>query len=587
MPSPLHRSSAIRDTLLRCRRQLLAIGLFSLCVNVLMLTSSLYMMQVYDRVLASGSTETLVLLSVIALGALGVMAALDAIRARVLGRLGTWFEAHLAPEALSRGLEAALADLPYRAEALRDLGVIRSWLTGSGMLALFDAPWVPVYIAAIYLIHPLLGHTAVVGAVLLFALARLNEALMQRQIRNAGEAAMAAARTAEALMRNAEVIDAMGLHKDLTVSWQQQNHQALRLQERAAEWGGLISAITKAVRQALQMAALAVGALLVIQHEATGGVMIGASIILSRALAPVELAIGSWRSLVQTREAARRLTALFDRPRLRPETLALPKPRGHLSVEGLVYAPSPTSQPLLRGVSFTVQPGEALAVLGPSGAGKSSLARLLVGTRRPRSGCVRLDGADVSTWDRSDFGQHVGYLPQEVALFDGTVAENIARLGPASAEEIVEAAQIAGAHELILRLPQGYETRIGEQGGLLSGGQRQRIGLARALLRRPRLIVLDEPNANLDAEGEAALNQAIAAMKREGAVIVIIGHRPSILNQVDTVLVLRQGTVEMIGPRREILDRLNQRSPRPASLRPTAGAANQQIAQIAQPLPQD
>jgi PrtD family type I secretion system ABC transporter len=544
-----------------------------------MLTSSLYMMQVYDRVLASGSTPTLVLLSVIALGALGVMAVLDAVRSRVLGRLGTWFEAHLAPEALSRGLEAALSDLPYRAEALRDLGVIRAWLTGAGMLALFDAPWVPVYIAAIYLIHPLLGHTAVAGALLLFALARLNEVLVRRQIKNAGEAAMAAARTAEALMRNAEVIDAMGLHKNLTVSWQQQNHQALRLQERAAERGSLISAITKAVRQALQMAALGVGAALVIQHEATAGVMIGASIILSRALAPVELAIGSWRSLVQAREAARRLNALFDRPRLRPETLALPKPRGHLSVEGLVYAPSPTSQPLLRGVSFAVQPGEALAVLGPSGVGKSSLARLLIGTRRPRAGCVRLDGADVSTWDRNAFGQHVGYLPQEVALFDGTVAENIARLGPASAAEIVDAAQIAGAHELILRLPQGYETRIGEQGGLLSGGQRQRIGLARALLRRPRLIVLDEPNANLDGDGEAALNQAIAAMKRDGAVIVIIGHRPSILNQVDTVLVLCHGTVEMIGPRSEILDRLNQRSPRTASLRPSAGAASQQIAQ--------
>jgi ABC-type protease/lipase transport system fused ATPase/permease subunit len=243
-----HRSSMIRDTLVRCRRQLLAVGLFSLCVNVLMLTSALYMMQVYDRVLASGSTPTLVLLSVIALGALGVMAALDAVRSRVLGRLGTWFEAHLAPEALARGLEAALSDLPYRAEALRDLGVIRAWLTGAGMLALFDAPWVPIYVAAIYLIHPMLGHTAVAGALLLFALARLNEVLTQHQIRNAGEAAMAAARTAEALMRNAEVIDAMGLHKNLTASWQQQNHQALRLQERAAERGSLISAITKAVR---------------------------------------------------------------------------------------------------------------------------------------------------------------------------------------------------------------------------------------------------------------------------------------------------------------------------------------------------
>src|SRR3954468_17250493 len=258
MPSPLHRSSAIRDTLLRCRRQLLAVGLFSLCVNILMLTSSLYMMQVYDRVLASGSTETLVLLSLIALGALGIMAALDAVRSRVLGRLGTWFEAHLAPEALTRGLESALAELPYRAEALRDLGMIRAWLTGPGMLALFDAPWVPVYIGAIYLIPPLLGHTAIASALLLFALARLNEVMTRRQIRNAGEAAMAAARTAEALMRNAEVIDAMGLHKDLTVSWQRQTPRALRLQERVAERASLITAITKPVRQALQMAALAV-----------------------------------------------------------------------------------------------------------------------------------------------------------------------------------------------------------------------------------------------------------------------------------------------------------------------------------------
>jgi PrtD family type I secretion system ABC transporter len=560
----------------RCRQTFLSVGLFSLLINLLMLTVSIYMMQVFDRVLASGSGATLVYLTLIAVGAIALLAGLDAVRTRLLGRASLWLEHKLAPATFGRAVESALTDQPYRTEALRDLGTLRSALSGPAVLALVDAPWVPIYLAVIYLLHPLLGHIALAGALGLFSIALLNHAATQHLLHQANAASVTSLHRAEASVRNAEVVDAMGLLPGLTQRWAGIHDVGLVLHARAGDRAAVIQALSRFSRLAVQIALLGAGAWLVLQHELTGGAMIAGSIIMGRALAPVEQAIGTWKQVVAAREAYRRLTAFFARPAYRPDGMPLPAPRGHLTVENLSYG-VPGKPPILRSISFALPSGEALAIIGPSAAGKSTLARLLVGSRKPNAGTVRLDGADLFTWPRAEIGRYVGYLPQDVELFAGTVRENIARLTEADPARIVEAAQMAQAHDLILRLPDGYDTQIGEQGTILSAGQRQRIALARALFGQPRLIVLDEPNANLDSEGEEALCQAIAAIKQTGAAVIVIGHRPSTLAQVDKVLVLRQGTVELFGPRQAVLDRLAARNvtalrprPMPAEAFPAA-----------------
>jgi PrtD family type I secretion system ABC transporter len=562
-------SNSLSAAFARCRSAFLSVGAFSLIINLLMLTTSIYMLQVFDRVLASHSLETLTYLTLIAASALALLSVLDVTRARILTHTSIWFERRLSPAALARALEAALRSLDYRTESLRDLGSLRGFLGGTGILALFDTPWVPVYLAFVYLLHPLLGHIALAGAVILFALALINDRVTHSPLREANDASTKALRATEASLRNAEAIDAMHLLPGITRRWQREHWRALDRQAQAGDRAGLVLGASRFCRLFVQVAVLGTGAWLVVRHELTSGAMIAASIIMGRALAPVEQAIGAWKQAVEAREAHRRLQTFFARPRLRPEALRLPPPRGYLAVESISYALPGAIRPILRGASFAVRPGEALAVVGPSAAGKSTLARLLVGTREPSAGTVRLDGADVFAWPRDDIGRHIGYLPQDVELFAGSVAQNVARMNEGDPAEIVRAAQVAQAHEMILRLPQGYATEIGEQGAFLSGGQRQRIALARALFGEPKLIVLDEPNANLDGEGEEALNQAIAAMKRRGAAVVVIGHRPSILAQVDKVLVLVDGQVEQLGPRTEILERLTRRNLAPV---PNAGS---------------
>jgi PrtD family type I secretion system ABC transporter len=541
----------------RCRQPLLWIAAFSLLINILMLTSSLYMMQVFDRVLASGSLATLAFLTLAASVALALMSALDFIRSRVLGQLGEWLERRLAAPALERSLDGVLAGRGDRMDALRDLEGLRGFF-GGGVTFLFDAPWVPVYLAVIYLLHPVLGHMAVGAAVVLFALALLNSHVTAKPLSAAGMAGRRAMRTAESALRNAEAVEAMDLMPGLIQRWEADHESQLGHQAAVAVRSAVLVNITKFLRQMVQIAILGLGAWLVVRHEITGGTMIAGSILLGRALQPVELAVGGWKQVSNARAARQRLEEFFNRPQRRPAGLPLPAPKGHLTVENLIFRLPEGQKPILSGVSFEVLPGEALAVIGHSAAGKSTLARMLVGLHPPTAGTVRLDGAEIFSWRRDDIGRHLGYLPQDVELFAGTIADNIARLRTPDAEAVVKAARLADCHEMILRLPNGYDTEIGEGGAMLSSGQRQRIGLARALYGTPKLVVLDEPNSALDVEGDEALNRAIATIKEAGTTVVIVGHRPSTLAQADRILMLKEGRLHMFGSRADVIERLTR-----------------------------
>lgn len=551
----------LRAALAACRREFWIVGLFSGVVNLLQLTVSIYMLQLFDRVYATRSADTLWLLTLIALAALVLLAVLEACRGMVMARLATWVEARVAPEGFLRGIEAELRGRPYRMEALRDLGLLRGWLVSPGALAVYDVPWVPIYLAVIFLLHPWLGWMALAGAMLLFVLTLATEWLTAPLLREAGARQIASQRRAEATARNAEVIDSMGMARPLLALWQASLEQAAEPARRAADRAAVLLAIGRFARLTLQVGILGLGAWLVLRQEVTPGASIAASIILGRALAPVEQLIGGFKQLVAARAAYRRLVQFLLLPRLRPEGKPLPAPAGRLAAERVVFAfPSPGGAgpptPVIKSVSFALDPGESLAVIGPSAAGKTTLLRLITGTLAPSAGVVRLDGADVHLWPREDFGRHIGYLPQDVELFEGSVFRNIARMQEAAPEAVYEAAKLAGCHEMILRLPQGYETEIGEGGQHLSGGQRQMIGLARALFGGPRLVVLDEPNSNLDGEAEARLVGTLAELKRRGTTVVLVSHRPALVQAVDKVLLLKEGMVEMFGPRAEVLKRL-------------------------------
>jgi ATP-binding cassette subfamily C protein/ATP-binding cassette subfamily C protein EexD len=560
-----------------CRKEFVAVGLFSGVVNLLQLTVSLYMMQVFDRVLATRSIDTLLFLTLIAVAAILLLAVLEAVRGRVMQRAAAWIEARVAPEGFERALEAQLRGRPYRMEALRDLGFCRSWLGSPGALAVYDVPWVPIYLAAIFLLHPVMGWIALAGAVLLFLLTLVNELTTSSLLRQANTAAMAGQRRADAIARNAEVIDSMGMTPAVMRSWRASMAATVAPQQKAADRAAVLLSCTKFFRLAVQLAILGVGAYLTLQQEITSGASIAGSIIMGRALAPVEQLIGGWKGLVQTRQALKRLTAFLAMPRLRPPGLALPEPTGRIAAERVSYGMPGQPMPIIKGVSFALAAGESLAVIGPSAAGKTTLIRLLIGTLAPTAGAVRLDGADVYTWKRDDFGRHVGYLPQDVELFDGSIFSNIARMGEAEPEDVFAAAMLAGCHEMILRLPAGYDTEIGEGGQHLSGGQRQMVGLARALFGKPKLVVLDEPNSNLDGDSEAALQRALDGLKAQATTVVLVSHRPTLVQGVDKVMLLKDGAVEMFGPRAEVLKRL-MTPPRPAEI-----AAPPAVARIAAP----
>src|SRR5919107_28551 len=550
-----------------CRKQFILVGVFSGVVNLLQLTTSVYMMQVFDRVLASRILDTLYFLSLIAIVATLVLALLEAVRGQVMQRLAAWVEQRGAPEGFVRALESRLRGRPYRMEALRDLAVCRSFLGSAGALSLYDVPWVPIYLGFIFMLHPIMGFIALGGAVILFGLTLTSELSTSKLLKEANTANMTSQRRAESITRNAEVIDSMGMLPAVIGQWRDSVAAMTEPQQRAADRAALLVAATKFFRLAVQIAILGVGAYLVLQQELTSGASIAGSIIMGRALAPVEQMIGGWKQLVSARQSFRRLQTFLALPRLRPPSLPLPEPTGQLAVERVSYAFPGQGVAMIKGVNFALKAGESLAVIGPSAAGKTTLIRLLIGTLPASAGTVRLDGADVYQWMREDFGRHVGYLPQDVELFDGTVFANVARMGEAEPEEVYEAARLAGCHDMILRLPDGYETEIGDGGLHLSGGQRQLIGLARAMFGRPKFVVLDEPNSNLDGDSEAHLIGALERLKEMGTTVVLVSHRPTLVQGVDKVLLLKDGAMEVFGPRAEVLKRLMAQN-RPAEVPP-------------------
>lgn len=530
---------------------------FSLVSNVLYLAMPLYTFQIYGRVLVSQSQATLLVLTFITLFVFVISSVIDDYRARVLINYGTILDQRVSGRVFSALFDAAVRGDPgARAQALRDLDTFRQTLTGVGAAAFFDLPWIPVFLIVLFAIDPLIGVVTTIGAVVLFGLALAQERATRPPLKDANDAALRSYSFTDAALRNGEVVRAMGMLPTLGAAWARHRRVAIERGAVASERNTAFGDAIKAVRMAMQVLIVAIGAYLILKGKIHSGMLFANMILTSRALAPIERLVGAWDGLNNGMRAGERVSRLLERAEPAPAATSLPRPLGRLSAEQVTYAP-PGAKPILMGVSFAIEPGEALGIVGPSGAGKSTLARLLMGVWRPINGVVRLDGADVFTWDRADFGRHVGYLPQDTELFAGTVRDNIARFREdITDEQVVAAAQMAGVHELILRMPKGYETDVGEGGVTLSAGQRQRVGLARTLVGDPAFVVMDEPNASLDADGEAALMNAIEAMKARGATIVLISHRTPIFRTVDKVLLLRDGRVEMFGPRDQVLGRL-------------------------------
>ncbi len=551
----------LADAMAAVRRGFRAVVPFSLAINLLMLVSPLYMMQLFDRVLTSRSLDTLLMLFLIAALALATMGVLEGARSQVLIRLGVWLDRRIGPDVLASGIAAALHQgAPSSAQALRDITTVRTFLSGPGVFPLLDAPWAPIFLITIFMLHPWMGILSLIGALILFALGVLNEIVTREPLKDAGQASIQALQRAEAALRNADAIESMGMSRNVVRRWNEDNLHSLLLQAEAGTRSGVITAASKFLRLLLQIGMLSVGAYLAIDNQVTPGAMIAGSILMGRALAPVEQAIGTWRSLVTARQAYQRLKAAMAKTPAREPGMPLPPPSGRLEVEELTFGHPGAREPQLRGITFALEPGEAMGLIGPTAAGKTTLARLVVGNLTAQHGQVRLDGMDVARWNPDDRGRHMGYLPQDVELFGGTVRENIARMGDGDPDAVVAAAELAGAHDMILRLEDGYDTPIGEGGMALSGGQRQRIGFARALYGAPRLVVLDEPSSSLDRDGEANLLKAMERLSEQGVTVIVIAHKPALLDPVHKVLVLRDGRMADFGDRDAIVGKLKPTS---------------------------
>jgi PrtD family type I secretion system ABC transporter len=537
--------------------------LFSLVSNVLYLALPLYTYQVYGRVMLSQSQATLWVLTLVTLFVFGISGVIDDVRARILINYGVALDQRVSGRVFASLFDAAVRGEPgARAQALRDLDQFRQTFTGVGAAAVFDVPWIPVFLIVLFIIDPLVGVVTLVGAILLLLLAIRQTQAMAPAMKDANEAALKSYGFTDAALRNGEVVRAMGMLPTLGSAWARHRAVTIERGAAAAEYSNSYTDLIKFVRMGMQVLIIALGAYLILKGEIHSGMLFANMILASRALQPIEKIVGSWEPLSNMVSAHERLQNLLSKAEPAPSGTQLPRPSGKLSVEGLNFAPPGATKLVISGVQFAIEPGEVLGVIGPSGAGKSTLARLLLGIWKPLQGVVRLDGADVFTWDRADFGRYVGYLPQDTELFSGTVRDNIARFrDDVSDEDVVEAARMAGVHDLILRLPKGYDTEVGEGGVVLSGGQRQRVGLARAVLGKPAFVVLDEPNASLDAEGEDALMRAIEQLKVNGATVVIISHKPSVFRSADKILVLREGRIELFGPRDQVMARLVKPAP--------------------------
>lgn len=547
----------ITEALLNFKKVFYTTAVFTAVINLLMLAPSIYMMEVYDRVLASRNEFTLYMLSFMVLAIFALINILEQMRTMVVIRVGSKMDDFLNQRIFTASFEHNLKKSGVNAgQALNDLTTIRQFVTGNGLFAFFDAPWFPIYLIIIFIFNFWLGVFASISVAILIALALLNEAVSKAPLNEANTIAVRSSAMATNNLRNAEVIEAMGMLSSMRKRWYETHKKFLSLQSIASERSSKVTAVSKFIRISVQSLVLGVAALLVIRGEVTGGMMIAGSILLGRALGPVEQVIAisrQWRGTVIAYERLRDL--LVENP-LRPAAMSLPVPTGQLSVEGVTAAPPGSSVPVLAQLNFAINAGDVLGVIGPSGSGKSTLARLLVGVWPTLAGKVRLDGADIYQWNKEELGPNLGYLPQDVELFAGTISENIARFGEVDAEKVVEAAKLAGVHDLVLHLPKGYDTPIGDGGAGLSGGQKQRIGLARALYGLPSLIVLDEPNSNLDDVGESALTQAIVKLQKLGKSVILISHRPNIIKVTNRLLVLRDGINQAFGPTDQVLQHL-------------------------------
>ena len=575
-------TSELREALSACWHAFIAIGLMSGLVNILYLTGSFYMLEVYDRVLPSRSVPTLVALSILALTLFAFQGVLDVIRSRVLVRIAATLD-----ERLSARVYDIVVQLPLRTRAqgdglapLRDLDQIRSFMVTTGPLALFDLPWMPIYVLICFLFHPWIGVAALIGAFILTSLTLASEFMTRRPSRMAAMHVGQRNALAEAGRRNAEVLRAMGMAPRMAKIWGEANSKYLASHQQTSDAAGGLGAASKVLRFILQSGVLGLGAYLVIQQQATAGIIIASSIIVARALAPVELAIANWRGFVSARQSWKRLSDVLNAMDNTQEPMPLPAPKTNLVVETVTAGPPGVQRLVIQDVNFALKAGQGLGVIGPSASGKSSLARVIVGVWTAVRGKVRLDGAALDQWAPAELGRHIGYLPQDVELFAGTVGQNISRFEEnAPSEAIIAASQAAGVHDMIVRLAEGYDTQIGEAGAVLSAGQRQRVALARALYRDPFLVVLDEPNSNLDADGDKALAQAILSVRKRGGIVVVVAHRPSALAGVDLVLAMFNGKAHAMGPRDEVLAKLfgppqgAPGAPAPVAPAPAAAAA--------------
>ncbi|MGY8526621.1 type I secretion system permease/ATPase [Paracidovorax citrulli] len=556
------------------------VGVFSMFINVLGLVPAIYMLQVYDRVLPSQNGVTLVMLTLIMLGLYAFSGALEFIRSFIVIRVGAKLDQHLNTRVYTAAFETNLRQKGVNAgQALNDLTQIRQFLTGNALFAFFDAPWFPIYLAVIFLFDFWLGVFALCGSIVLVALAIINQRISAKPLKEASQLSVQSGNLATNNLRNAEVIEAMGMLPQLMGRWAKLNAGFLAAQAEASEKSAVVTSITKGVRMSLQSLVLGLGAWLAIQGDITSGMMIAGSILMGKVLSPLEQVIGVWKQWGTARVSYQRLVELLDANPERVAGMQLPPPTGKLSVENVAAVAPNGKTPVLRDVTFALQPGDVLGVIGPSASGKSTLARLLVGVAPAVVGKVRLDGADIYQWNKDELGPYIGYLPQDIELFAGTIAQNISRFGPIDHEKVIAAAQLASVHEMILRFPQGYDTPIGDGGAGLSGGQKQRIGLARALYGAPPLIVLDEPNSNLDETGEAALARAIGMLRQAGKTVVLVTHRTSSIAVTTKLLLLVDGQARMFGPTQQVLASISK----PAVTKPVQAAAEPGAAPAAPP----
>ncbi|QJQ96050.1 MULTISPECIES: type I secretion system permease/ATPase [Halomonadaceae] len=544
----------LQRALKTCKSSFISVGFFSMFVNLLMLVPPMYMLQVYDRVLSTQSVDTLIMLTIVVVFLFMIMGGLELVRSRILVRVGNRLDTNINARLYSAMFRRSVVSQGRQtAQPLNDLTSLRQFLTGNGLFAFFDAPWVPIYLGVLFLFHPWLGIFATVAGLILLGLAVANEKATKTLLAEASSENIKAQELANSNLRNAEVLHAMGMLPGIMGRWANKHHEFLAKQSQASDRAGALTNTSKTLRMLFQSLILGLGALLVLRGDMSPGMMIAGSIIMGRALAPIDQMIGSWKGFVSARSAYGRLNDLLTQIPDEQRRMSLPAPKGDINIESVAAAPPGVRMATLRGINFTVPRGEHIGIIGPSAAGKSTLARVLLGIWPSQVGKVRLDGADITQWNRDELGPYIGYLPQDIELFDGTISENIARFGEVNPQKVVAAAQKAGVHEMILELPNGYDTYISASSGALSGGQRQRVGLARALYGNPVLVVLDEPNSNLDDAGERALANTIAQLKQEGATLFIISHRTSVLKSMDKLLVMKEGQVSMFGPRDQVL----------------------------------